>query len=320
MPEPKDMSDVDTVEDARDFTSRQLVHEFAGGATLAEAASRVRGALLPALHWTVDEVERMFAGNEAPAFPQLGAVLEAAHAGGGSAERAFVAYERSARDFRPKLVAAFAGAATFGAYLACLVLILTIVVSVYTIFVLPQFELMFGMFGTPLPGMTRAVLGSYWLVVPVLLLLLVALVTGFFGLRAVKLRLLRLQPVRPSIGKVPGFGSWSARYDSALWIRYYAIFFDAGLVADAARTAASRLAGAPADNDYRQRLLASADALGRLREELAEQLERDSQQSLEQFEAPRNAAAVLIRALIYLLVGTYVMAMYLPIFKLGAIV
>ena len=68
------------------------------------------------------------------------------------------------------------------------------------------------------------------------------------------------------------------------------------------------------------RWLASAAQLGRLREELAEQLARADEDALAGFERPRNAAVLFIRSLIYLLVSAFIVAMYLPIFKLGAVV
>lgn len=312
---------VEINEDLRDFTVRQFAREFEAGADVTDAANALRASLPQNFHWAVTETEQQFGGvGQSRTLSQLSAVLDTARDNGVRPEAAFTAYVRAERTVRPALLAALAGAATFGAYLAFLVLILAVVVGVYAIVVLPQFKAMFDMFDMPLPAMTVAMIGSHWILLPMLGLILLAVVFYFLGLDKLKRRLFSLQPIRPLLRWIPGFGSWARRYDTGFWLRHYAIFLDAGLAPDAARTAASRHAGEPPAADHRQPLLASAAQLGRLREELAEQLERDRQSTLEQFERPRNLVVILVRAAIYFIVGMYVIAMYLPIFKLGTII
>jgi type II secretory pathway component PulF len=168
--------------------------------------------------------------------------------------------------------------------------------------------------------MTRLVMGNNWILAPALLLMLAGLVCYFVGLHKLKRRMAGLQPLRPVLRWVPGFANWARDYDSALALQYQAIFLDAGLAPEAAAKAAALHAGNISPGDHRLQLLESAAGLGRLREELAEQLERDRQSTLERFERPRNIVVILIRAIVYIIVGTCVMAMYLPIFKIGATV
>jgi type IV pilus assembly protein PilC len=194
------------------------------------------------------------------------------------------------------------------------------VVGVYAIFVLPQFESMFAGFGAPLPAFTTMLIGNTWLLPPLFILLLVAVAFYFIGLSRLKKRLLTLQPVRELLRWMPGFSGWATQYDTQLWIRYQAIFLEAGLSAPAARDAASRLAGEPSESDHRIALLHSAEQLGRLREELDAQLASEGATSLARFERQRNAFSIGIRVFIYFIVSSYIVAMYLPIFKLGAVV
>jgi type II secretory pathway component PulF len=171
-----------------------------------------------------------------------------------------------------------------------------------------------------LPGLTEAMLGNTWLLPLALVLLAVVLIGYFKGVTIIRRRLSNLEPLRPALRWVPGFAAWAAMYDAGLWMRYQAILLDAGADSEAARTGATNLAGEPALFEQRRQLLDSAAQLGRLRQELGEQIARAELESLDYFETPRNSMVLLIRALIYLLLSSYIIAMYLPIFKLGAIV
>ena len=307
-------------QDVVGFTARQFAREFEAGAQPADAAARVRAALPQDLHWAVVEIERAFAGASGPReLPQLGPVIDTARKFGGSPQMAFAAYERAAAQMRPSLVDALAGATTFGAYLIGLVVMLGIVVGIYAMYVLPSMATMFSLVGAPLPAFTNAVIGSPWLLLPVPLLL-AALLSYVTNLRRFRRRLLALQPVRPMLRWVPGLAEWAASYDTFLWLRYQVIFLDAGLETSAAADAATLLAGEPRERDHRRALFGAAAKLGRLREELAAQLEVDREATLEQFERHRNGIVIFLRVLIYFIVSSYVIAMYLPIFKLGAVV
>jgi type II secretory pathway component PulF len=135
----------------------------------------------------------------------------------------------------------------------------------------------------------------------------------------VKARRRVLAPRQPLLGRVPGIGSWARDHDVSLWMRYLALLLDAGATPESAAAVATKLAGEPG-RDHRPRLLSSAATLGRLREELARLLDEDTREAAERFEEPRNGLVIGLRALIYLIVSAFLVAMYLPIFKLGSII
>lgn len=305
-------------QDVRDFVTRQFMHEFESGADLQSAAARLRQALAPDFHAAVAETESLVAGTGPSPRPQLAALIATARELQASPERVFAAYERSRRLLQPRFAETLSGALSFGVYIGALVVLLGLVVCVYTIFVLPKFESVFSEFDAPLPAFTRSLLGSTWILVPLLLVVLACVAAYFERLKRLKQRLARLEAVSPVLRWVPGLRSWAARYDGTLWLRYQAIFIEAGADADAARLAASRIVGTTTGVDDRQALFDAAARLGRAREELDEQLENDRQASLEELEQRRNIVVTLVRAVVYLVVGAFVLAMYLPIFKLGA--
>jgi type II secretory pathway component PulF len=185
--------------------------------------------------------------------------------------------------------------------------------------VLPQFRTLYESAGARLPAFTEFVIGSGWLLAPVLALLIAAAVLFLVGISKVKMRLQVLAPMRPLLGRVPGIKAWARDHDVSLWMRYVALLLDAGATPETSAAVATALAGEPG-RDHRPRLLSSAATLGRLREELARLLDEDAREAVARFEEPRNGLVIGLRVLIYLIVSTYLVAMYLPIFKLGSII
>jgi type II secretory pathway component PulF len=270
-------------------------------------------------HWAIVDAERVLTGGPAPAvWRQLEDLLRVARENGVSAERTFASYEASAHEARASFAGVFSGAIELGIYLILLAVILGVVLGVYSIFVLPAFETMFAQFGAPLPAFTAATIGNGWIALPVIGLVVILLVVYLAGLRRLRRRLDALQPVLPLLRVFPILRDWARAHDAALWMRYFAIFLDAGANEAGARRAAMQLAGEP--QEHRARLLESAAHLGRLRASLARMLETDGNEAAERFEHARNSAFSLLRVIVYVVVASYVLAMYLPIFKLGGIV
>jgi hypothetical protein len=306
--------------DVRAFVAHQFTREFEAGKDASTAAQNLRAALPDEYHWAIGEAESTLCGRaDSRASAQITALLEAARANGVSAERTYAAYDAAARDFRSGLAPALAGATTLGTYLAMLSFLLVIVAGIYTIFVLPQFRAMYEGVGAQLPRFTEFVIGSVWLLVPVLALLVAAVVLFLVGVSKVKARLRALEPMQPLLGRLPGIKAWAHDHDVSLWMRYVALLLDAGATPETAAAVATKLAGEPG-RDHRPRLLSSAATLGRLREELARLLDEDAREAAERFEEPRNGLVIGLRVLIYLIVSTCLVAMYLPIFKLGSII
>jgi hypothetical protein len=305
--------------DVRAFVAHQLAREIESGTPLPAATESLRRAVPADFHWAIQDAERVLAGGPAPAgWSQLEDLLRAARDNGVSAERTFASYEASAHEVRAAFAGVFSGAIELGIYLMLLAVILGVVLGVYSIFVLPAFEAMFAQFGAPLPAFTAATIGNGWVALPVIALVVVLLLAYLVGLQRLRRRLDALQPVRPLLRPFPILGEWARAHDAALWMRYYAIFLDAGANEAGAHRAAMQLAGEP--QEHRARLLASAAQLGRLRESLGRMLETDGYEAAERFERARNSAFSLLRVIVYMVVASYVLAMYLPIFKLGAIV
>lgn len=306
--------------DVRDVIGHQLALEIEGGATFDAAAEKIRGAFPERFHWAISDAARVMAGGTTPpAWPQLGRLLAVARAQGLSVERTFAAYARSVERARAGFAGVFTGAMSLGIYLSMLAVILMLVVGVYALVVLPSFRTMFEQFGQPLPAYTAAMIGNNWVLAPALGLLVAALALYFLGLARLKERMHQMQPVLPVVHRVPGMRQWARAHDTSLWMRYYALFLDSGAQPEVAGRAAADLAGAPEGN-HRPDLLEGAAKLGRLRAELARLLDADAREATERFERTRNTVVLALRLYVYVLLSGYVLAMYLPIFKIGTVV
>jgi hypothetical protein len=103
-------------------------------------------------------------------------------------------------------------------------------------------------------------------------------------------------------------------------MQYLAVFLDSALPASVAGEIARTYVSAPSGSAEAELVLAGAEKLGVLRETIAAQLPDRRETVLNNLASIRNVGAHIVRLLIYLLIGMFVTAMYLPIFGLGALV
>jgi hypothetical protein len=182
--------------------------------------------------------------------------------------------------------------------------------------------------GATLPQLTAALLGGgRWIVLATALLLVAAAVFVF--------------PVRPGgrrtwrldlFSKRALFGREAARtYRQFLFVSYASALVSAGIHPRKSLAVASNEAGIYTGIDFgtaeaaamTERLpaqLLSADRLGHLHEELIAQRGLRADALIESIERLQLQAGFAMRAVLYVLVATMVIAMYLPIFKLGSII
>lgn len=206
-----------------------------------------------------------------------------------------------------------------------------LVTVMYVLLVLPQFEYLFAAMQAELPGLTSIVLTG-----PAPALLLAALVAiiamaaialirpaWFNGLRAAapgKLDLLL---------RLMSGGRAARDYRALVYVNHAAALVAAGMDADEALAAAGRTAGIHQSVDYRSATggeiaealpatLVAAGQLGQLPRELDSQRELRLHAVLASAEQAQLRASWTIRAFLYAIVATLLVAMYLPIFRLGA--
>lgn len=202
---------------------------------------------------------------------------------------------------------------------------------IYVIFVLPQFDTLFESLGTELPLLTQFVLVGLR---PLIFLLpLIAILASIF-----------LLPVRPTwkagqrvwqlapLNKRVRIGSeFVLRYRQQLFIAFASTLTRFGVPPRTALQLASRETQLYADNDFAANpspgqgdslltALVGADRAGHLHEEIIAQRAIRAEALLLAAERLQFEFSFVVRAGVYALVGLMLVAMYLPIFKLGAAV
>lgn len=222
----------------------------------------------------------------------------------------------------------FAG---FLTYLGAVLAVLVVLVSTYAVFVLPQFRSLYRGFGSEMPGLTQFAFGGgnpvFTLLLLGSLLLLIFLAWFVYTLRR---RLRRYTPMPVRFQKVPLVGPVALAYNQYLWLSCARLLAAAGVpTTEALRLSAQRSnlgevelerAGeqwsglqSPIASD----LIASAQ-LGKLDEELWFQQDAAVDTFLTALGRCRRRSRVVLTVCTYILVATFVSAMYLPIFSLGS--
>lgn len=211
-------------------------------------------------------------------------------------------------------------------------LIACIVGLVYVVFVLPQFAHFYASVDAELPRLTSIVLASssVWsIAVPCLILLLVGFAiaarvsSGSLGPSNTLSLLSRWSPLGRDIAQ---------RYRLLMFLIYARGLVASGVVDSSALKAAAREVGLdPAQEQIggtaslgsdpgslTMYSLASADSIGFLSQEVDAQWALQNAELIAAVERRQSRVNIAVRTLLYVGVGTLVIAMYLPIFKLGA--
>ncbi|MBG7620314.1 type II secretion system F family protein [Herbaspirillum sp. AP02] len=234
------------------------------------------------------------------------------------------------------------------AYPGAVVLVAIIVTAVIMLWVVPAFEQMFQQFGAELPLPTRIVmalarmLGRYW---PLLLLGLAA--SGLLAMHAWRrYPVLRARAQRLSLS-LPIFGRLLRQAALARWSRTFGTLFGAGIalvealetvagaagnvvfaeaslaVRDAVRNGASLHGAMQATGvfpDLAVQMTAVGEEAGALDTMLGKIAELNEREVDEAVSALTSLMEPVIMAVLGVVIGALVVAMYLPVFRMGAVV
>ncbi len=214
-------------------------------------------------------------------------------------------------------------------YLAAVLVVMTIIVTIYMIYVLPEFKNMFDDFGTPLPKLTQALLvaadnvGIYFLAGMVLLM---------FALWYINYQtnhnLRTLAFCHSFIYKLPGIRIIARNYNEFLTLNFLYILLQSGVKTESALAAIEQLAGKPIFElnpasipaDLVAQQLKQSYQLGTLEAELAYQIEHATAANSADFNRIKDTMTLFTLVAVAVIVGNVVIAMYLPIFQMGKII
>jgi len=211
-------------------------------------------------------------------------------------------------------------------YPALVIIVALVIVSVLLIVVIPEFESLFTDFGADLPGLTKWVVSlSYTFQEHWLIFLLLSVVVGPLLVFVYK----RSNPMQHTVDRItlhiPIFGIIIRKSIIARVARTLATMFAAGIpLVDALETVSTgrTLASSMSETDQYPGMVLQMVSTG----EEAGELERMLDKVADFYENEVDNAVAVIASLVEpflivilgIIVGTIVIAMYLPIFKLGA--
>lgn len=314
------------LDDPRDFVARQYASLVAHGLDESSALVRLREVLGAAA------VESL-GGPGTRADPRYPAGAGAAHVVvdavtrlGGSAAMAQAELIQSFAEARLLAMDWWRPIRTFLLYILVLLALALVIAPVYLMFVLPAFnglDQTMNVSGGAAQWITAN--GAIRLLSPplVMAIMLAILATRWFRMRQ---RLAALEPLSGRSG-AGGRNGGSVTAFQALRCLEFATAIRASGVADAAvLEAAFQIAGVPggaarrAGGDSLAEKLEQAERLGTLGEELVWQRRVHWSTTQAQLELSRDRLILISRVLFYLLIGSMITVLYLPIFSIASMI
>lgn len=222
---------------------------------------------------------------------------------------------------------------SFLLYMAFVLLIALSVISMLMIFVIPQFQAMFESFGARLPGLTYFVSQYNGII-------FLSILSGFVftvfalltSLHHIFDTISELSPI--DTGKIrfaPFMNRLARTYNRWLAMSYAGLFLSAGLPDERALVLSAELTkdtalNAAATNRSEQTpggtlaaALSLAKEAGNLAAELEHHISEQSYQLAADVTRARQETLFLMHLILAIIVGTLVIAMYLPLFKMGEV-
>jgi len=213
-------------------------------------------------------------------------------------------------------------------YLIAIVSISIACVSIYSIFVLPQFAVLFATAGQELPALTAIVfkITSEYSYISIFAALLF-IVAIFIFIFHIKKTLRSLNCFHPMVVKMPVIGRIIKKYNQYLQLSYIKLMMNSGLDGEQAINEtvthfgddSDLLASSNPSEKSKNSILELALELGTVEEEIEYQFEQIKMQSINNFTNIKSIVSVMSIIIVSIVVGTVIIAMYLPLFQLGKI-
>lgn len=299
-------------------TVERLFSAGDGAMPIRQHAAVIKKSLDPSFHADVDHLADVLSGSgSAP--DGTASVTDLVRALDGDVMRAFARHRLHCEAMRRSIGGFFLGLVDLGAYLAALVLVLACVVLLYSVFVFPQVEALFVDVGGALPALTSGIFKSSW-VSWTLVLLFASLV--FVSWRfSIRLRdgLTESTPLDGGWTRVPPLRGVVERHTSLVQLQWLDTMIAGNIDLIAAQGAVAGRIGGLDSECLAVRSLVGASRVGILDQEMRAQIEFAEQDLLDSMMRTRRMIANGLRGLVYAGVGLFVVAMYLPIFKFGAL-
>jgi len=220
-------------------------------------------------------------------------------------------------------------------YLAALSAQAVAISVIFGIYVLPSFSTMFSGFGTALPDFTRQVFAYGAAGVPVVIIVLVVIVgLSAWFVTMFHRRIQRFEPLPRWPTWVPLASKISTTYNFGLFVNFANMLVQCGVPAARAINFASAHTNQPPEIDHDKMIdsgtpfgdmpafeeLAIAARLGHIDSELDHQCEQHLARLSTALVETRERFSIVLKIVFYFFIAALIVAMYLPIFKMGTVI
>jgi len=250
-------------------------------------------------------------------------LAQVVRAEGGDVQRLFIGGQEGLRNAAAKLQDYWGGFKSLFIYFLGVIFVALVVVPLFMVKVLPTFRDSFTSYQLDLPEFTAFLLGNT-LLWTVLVAVLIAFALLCIGLAIhVKSRVGQLQPFSGVLRNVPGIKYLDEVYRYFLFLRYAQALREANLEDGTAVANAQSLAGVRSNRPplvvYRDGINV-ATKLGALAEELNFQVDQVDSLFESTLINVRESLTLGAQLSLGILIGAFILAMYLPIFMLGSVI
>lgn len=217
-------------------------------------------------------------------------------------------------------------------YLLSIIVVATVSVVIYSIFVFPEFENLFANFGVELPRFTQSVLGLFnAFLYPIIIVVVILMGGGFIILYAIKNSIHNARFISSFIVRLPFISDVLNKYNQHLTLRFLSLLLNSNISSKMAVDIFEELFGEElkknnsgicglSTQDELENILVAAYELGTFNQEVQYQLEQVQYEGVVSFSVAKGKISVFAIILVALTVGSLIIAMYLPIFQLGKII
>ncbi|MEM7281881.1 MAG: hypothetical protein AAF438_09670 [Pseudomonadota bacterium] len=304
-----------------EFVSRQLSFLVESGHQTDSALRELRSKLDSTYSSDIDQLEALIRGSDAPTSrwrnnDLLEKLTQVARSSAGSVPKLIVLFEAYFRGLTPLLRSYWSGLQGMVFYGLVVMLVATMVVSIYKVFVLPGFDDFYSTLGGELPEFTRVVLGFSDIGVLILgVVVLVSILFFVFCMLVMRRRLSQFRPLPTWLFQFPILGHLARTYNQGMQLNVARILIGSGVDNNVALESSAKMTGVTVPRE-----VFASDSLGNIHSELEHQCELQLGVQTNAMIRARDRLSVLMKSLLSTVLGALIIAMYLPIFKMGSVV
>ena len=315
------------------LVSRMLAYQQDQGVSVDAALKTLRATLSEQYMRSIDALEKMISGEQDvvltgygdgpyAVFTRLANIIRSE---GGQVSDLFVSSQELVNEAVIQAREYWSGYNALIAYMGFVSLFAVICIGIYSIFVLPEFSVLFDSFGAELPLLTKWVVEQGYFFTVILILMVLIVLVGLFSSYHIKKRVMQFLPLYQWTLYVPGFGRLSRTYCYYLFIQYVYILQKSGLNYEKSLAHAKNISlmnsnrAAVIFADWLEAIDVAAK-MGALDQEVEFQIQQTNSLFSRQMIIARERMSLMMQITLGVVVGLLVIAMYLPIFQLGSVV